>query len=133
MPFLSPKEAEIQANHGRKPVYVFSFAHPDPIKGSAYHSLETHYLQGHYATTPESAASDALTAQAIQEYWCNFVKTGNPNGPKAPQWRPYTAQDRSVLCFAEKPENIVEDENDLQRFAREFAVQQSEALIAKKG
>lgn len=40
----------------------------------------------------------------LEEYWANFAKTGDPNGPDAngspmPVWRPYTEKDRCEINF----------------------------------
>jgi para-nitrobenzyl esterase len=60
---------------------------PPPAKG-AVHSAEIEYAMGNLATnkvydwTPE----DYAVSRVMQEYFANFVKTGNPNGGKLPQW-----------------------------------------------
>ena len=43
-------------------------------------------------------------ARQICDYWCNFIKTGDPNGfdingNRLPEWRPYTDIDRSEMEF----------------------------------
>ena len=41
------------------------------------------------------------------DYWCNFIKTGDPNGfdingNKLPEWKPYTNDDRAEMEFTSK-------------------------------
>jgi len=43
--------------------------------------------------------ADRKTAEAANQYWTNFAKTGNPNAPGLPEWPSYTASNDSVLDF----------------------------------
>jgi para-nitrobenzyl esterase len=58
-----------------------------PAKG-AVHSAEIEYAMGNlrhnkvYAWTPD----DHKVSEIMQEYFANFIKTGNPNGAGLPQW-----------------------------------------------
>jgi para-nitrobenzyl esterase len=58
-----------------------------PAKG-AVHSAEIEYAMGNlstnkvYAWTPD----DYKVSRIMQEYFANFIKTGNPNGPGLPTW-----------------------------------------------
>ena len=121
--------AELQAADGRKPVYVFSFSHKDPASGIARHGLETQYLLGRQREIPNAAALDDEIAENVQEYWCNFIKYGDPNGAgkegvsgARPEWRPYSAEERNVLDIGDTMIAGPEDENELQQFVRSHAV-----------
>ncbi|MBY0504324.1 MAG: carboxylesterase family protein [Bryobacteraceae bacterium] len=65
-----------------------STAPSPPMAKGAVHSAEIEYALGNlatnkvYAWTPEDHQVSAL----MQEYFANFVKTGNPNGGKLPKW-----------------------------------------------
>ena len=90
------KWAELQSRTGR-PVYRYYYVHPrpaakDPVANpphpGAVHSSEIEYALGNLATnqvyvwTPQ----DDSVSSAIQAYFANFVKTGNPNGAGLPTW-----------------------------------------------
>lgn len=59
---------------------------PEPI--GAPHACEIEYCMGNlhlvtdYAWTPD----DYKVSETMQNYFANFIKTGNPNGDKLPQW-----------------------------------------------
>lgn len=118
--------AEMSAAAGRAPVYIYSFARKDPQRKAAYHGTDTKYLLGNYKAIPGVTEEDDAVANAMQEYWCNFIKTGNPNNPQAdrglPEWPPYTSQNRKVL-FIGYPVRVISDdvsENPLMKYTREL-------------
>jgi para-nitrobenzyl esterase len=60
---------------------------PPPARG-AVHSSEIEYVLGNlatnkvYAWTPDDYRVSAL----MEQYFANFIKTGNPNGANLPEW-----------------------------------------------
>lgn len=52
---------------------------------------------------------DEKTAQAANEYWANFAKTGNPNGAGLPEWPRYNAKQDMLLNFSEQGPVAVPD------------------------
>lgn len=70
------------------PGYLYHFAHDLP--GSAdgcFHSCELWYTFGTLGRCwrPMTGADEALSRQML-DYWTNFMKTGDPNGPGLPRW-----------------------------------------------
>lgn len=59
-----------------------------PAAKGAVHSAEIEYAMGNLASnkvydwTPE----DYKVSKVMQEYFANFIKNGNPNGPGLPNW-----------------------------------------------
>jgi para-nitrobenzyl esterase len=89
--FSTWRWANEQAKTGGKPVYRYYFerARPEakPARG-AVHSAEIEYALGNlplnkvYSWTPDDYAISTL----MQEYFANFIKKGDPNGPGLPVW-----------------------------------------------
>jgi len=74
-------------------------ANPRPAPRGAVHSAEIEYAMGNlnsnkvYAWTPE----DYKVSKVIQEYFANFIKTGNPNGKGLPNWPQFGANQRMII------------------------------------
>ena len=81
------KWTELQARTGGKPVYRYFYVQPRPGE-AAVHSAEIEYALGNLALNPRYAwtADDRATSKAMQGYFENFVKTGDPNGAGLPSW-----------------------------------------------
>src|SRR6185312_11433661 len=57
----------------------------------AFHAEESMFLSRKYWTSWNAQPHDAVFSDAINGYWTQFIKTGNPNGlslPAWPAWRP---------------------------------------------
>ncbi|WP_214073182.1 carboxylesterase family protein [Mucilaginibacter sp. dw_454] len=93
------KFIDMQGKTGHKPVYRYFFNKRRPIQANApagtvdhspgaAHASEIEYALGNlptnkvYAWTPD----DFKTSETMQNFFTNFVKTGNPNGPGLPTW-----------------------------------------------
>ena len=74
-------------------------ASPRPRSRGAVHSAEIEYAMGNldsnkvYAWTPE----DYKVSKLMQEYFANFIKTGNPNGPGLPPWPAFDKGQRITI------------------------------------
>ncbi len=70
-----------------------------PLSRGAVHSAEIEYAMGNldsnkvYAWTPE----DYKVSQVMQDYFVNFIKTGNPNGKGLPKWPKFAQGQRMIL------------------------------------
>lgn len=62
-------------------------------------------------------------ARQVSSYWCNFVKTGDPNGvdrigEKLPEWKPFDEEDEFTICFKDTPVRFDEGNAELKRFTQ---------------
>jgi para-nitrobenzyl esterase len=89
------------------PSFVYQFHRSIPGKGESelgsFHSLELPYVFGAlrnpvWAWLPFAKLDETLAA-AIQSYWTNFAKTGDPNGADVPRWLPYTGASEPYMEF----------------------------------
>ena len=87
---------------GGSPVYRYEFDQAPPMaagdKGEsrgAYHSAEIEFVFGALPSKNLPWSPDDMKLSDLMgNYWCNFAKTGNPNGPGLPEWPVYNADGR---------------------------------------
>ncbi len=103
--------ASIHAQTSGRPVYRYRYAHPrppahpasatdaagaqhPPARG-AVHSADIEYFMGTLDTNPVYAwgSADAALSQIMQQYYVNFVATGDPNGAGLTAWPPARPDD----------------------------------------
>jgi para-nitrobenzyl esterase len=78
------------------PTYFYDFDDTAASLLGAMHTAELKYLfilnLGGPPVGPDSlpATSQALAAQ-MRDYWTHFARSGNPNSPAAPEWRPISS------------------------------------------
>ena len=101
-----------QLRLGRRPAWLYHFTHVPPGAAMAHHSVEHHYV---FETLNGSArpytGADYDLALDLAAYWTNFVKHGDPNGPKfphgsteqVPRWTPFTREAPRALLIQPGP------------------------------
>jgi para-nitrobenzyl esterase len=74
------------------PVYEYVFTHIEPgpqsAKFKSFHSSEIPYVFDTLDKAPERkfSTTDRAISIELQNYWLNFVRTGDPNGTGLPTW-----------------------------------------------
>jgi para-nitrobenzyl esterase len=97
------KWADLQSKTGGKPVYRYMFScprppevgKPNPPAGKmpaamvgASHASEIEFAMGNLVSNKTYAwtADDYKVSSTMENYFANFIKTGNPNGKGLPKW-----------------------------------------------
>lgn len=96
-------------NDPSAPVASFGFINRAGISLGAYHGSELQYL---FKMTrlpgPQTAAQRRLSDQMMQ-YWANFAKTGDPNGPGLVAWPPYDTTTHQVLSLKPEGSTVIDN------------------------
>ena len=106
---LAPRSWALAELHNkRKPLYLYYFDRKMPgDTAGAYHSSELWYIFGTIdrcwrSMAKEFEVGDYALSRAMTDYWCNFAKTGDPNGPTVSVWKPYLEESPMTLILNEK-------------------------------
>jgi para-nitrobenzyl esterase len=103
--------------------WEYEFDRAIPPNPRVAHSADLPYVFGNLNPTGSMAGSyspaDRRLSGAIQGYWTNFAKTGNPNGPGLPAWKEYDALDRTYLDFTTEAD-LASRENERGPFTELF-------------
>lgn len=82
---------------------------PEPI--GAPHAAEIEYAMGNLHLVDDYAwkADDFMASETMQEYFANFIKTGNPNDGNLPEWPKADSND------SEPPVMIIDTESKMKK------------------
>jgi para-nitrobenzyl esterase len=84
--------------------YEYQFDHAAPGREAlgAVHGAEVPFVFGlPNANNARYGAADQEISAAIQQYWTNFAKTGNPNAAGLPQWPKFDPTARGYIEFTD--------------------------------
>jgi len=97
-----------RAANSRSKVYVYDFTHrmPGPVHDSwgSYHSSEIVYWTRNLDRLDRPwTSADRKVSDNLSGYWLNFIKTGQPNGPTLPEWKPFDRANQQIMDLGEHP------------------------------
>jgi len=110
-----------------------------PVEGGRRitpHSLDLPFMFDNVTKAPQmvgppTEATEAM-AHAMSESWLAFGRTGNPNNPAVPEWKPYDLESRSVMSF-DCPPAAESDPLGAERVAMEkYPTQQLEGVLHRR-
>jgi para-nitrobenzyl esterase len=89
---------------------------PEPV--GAPHACEIEYCMGNLHLIKEYAwtADDYKVSETMSNYFANFIKTGNPNGAKLPEWPAAKAGDSTPPVMILNTESKAEKAKDDARY-----------------
>ena len=100
----------LQSRTGHSKAYWYLFNHASPMPPGAmfsgrpatdmgsYHGGELVYIWNNlYLKDWPWTATDRNLGELMSSLWTTFAKTGNPNGPGAPEWPPYDLKNERLL------------------------------------
>ncbi|HZZ32217.1 MAG TPA: carboxylesterase family protein [Phenylobacterium sp.] len=89
------------------PTYEYRFSYVTASKRDRWTAGAPHFAEVPYVFDTLAAAyaggltpQDETMARAINAYWVNFAKTGDPNGPGLPLWPRYSPRQDVLMDFA---------------------------------
>ncbi|MGH8260571.1 MAG: carboxylesterase family protein [Steroidobacteraceae bacterium] len=76
---------------------------PQPWAGVT-HGAEIAYVFGNPAQQAmHFTETDRALSEAVETYWTDFAKRGDPNGDGLPHWQPFTARHPDAMHFRDTP------------------------------
>jgi para-nitrobenzyl esterase len=100
----------LQNKTGKSSVYLYHFERAVPNTKEqkpygAFHTGEVPYAYNNLSmSTRPWEKTDFELAETMSSFWANFAATGNPNGPKLPEWSPCSSKNLKAMILAEKTE-----------------------------
>ena len=116
---------QVHRQTGTSPVYAYQFNYSSPYLPAPVHASEVPFVFG--TLTPQPAAptvppgtQDRALSNQMMNYWVNFARTGNPNGPGLPCWPAYAINGSQVMLFGTTTQAVPESGTSGLRFLRSF-------------
>ena len=128
--------ARLQSQRGKNTAYVYYFDHRTPAspEGSNHGSEIAYVFRNLGGAGGPPRAEDIAVSDLLSNYWVNFAKSGDPNGPALPAWPAFSESAQQVMFIDSKAEaRPVPNIEQLKAFDSYFAWRREQAkLLAAK-
>ena len=99
------RAAETKANARQAPVYLYNFVWKAPVEGGIWRSPHTIDIPFAFGNTGKSHSLTGTGPEQLEvsrhlmAAFVAFARTGNPNNPRMPQWKPYDTTTRATMTI----------------------------------
>ncbi len=129
----------LQAKTGKSPAYAAYLAQPstrsfsgNPRRRGVAHADDILYLNGEFLQQPDKYPYEAALSEIMQQYWVNFIKTGNPNGKGLPYWPSFDDSKPTTMQFSNGASLIMRPNREQIDFIDRFYKAKREELESKR-
>ena len=97
--------AERKSKLGGAPAWLYEFTWKTPVLGGMLKTPHTMCIPFVFGTVETAAAfvgtgpEQTALMDTVMDTWLAFVRTGNPNNARLPDWQPYDADRRTTMIF----------------------------------
>jgi para-nitrobenzyl esterase len=118
------RAAEAKAAAGRAPVYLYTFGWRAPVDGGIWGAPHAIDIPFAFGTTDRATQllghgpEPAQVSQSLMAAFVAFARTGRPDNPRMPAWKPYDAVARASMVV-DLESRLVEDYRGADRRAAE--------------
>lgn len=97
--------AEAKANTKQAPVYLYNFVWNAPAEGGRWRAPHTIDIPFAFGNTDKSTSLNGTgpepmeVSRHLMAAFVAFARTGNPNNPRMPAWRPYDSETRATMTI----------------------------------
>jgi para-nitrobenzyl esterase len=96
--------SRLQTRNGKGKAFQYYFDyHPGSPDGGSGHGSDVPYAFQTLGGPTAPGEEDLKLSDMISDYWINFARTGDPNGPDLPEWPAFSEDDQKVMVFDEAP------------------------------
>ena len=125
------RQADLKAEQGGAPVYMYMFAWESPVLGGALRS--THCMEIPFVfnnadvhASMTGGGEDAMRlADRMSDAWLAFARTGNPNTPSLPKWPAYNAAEGATMIFDNKCDVWHNHDRELLEVVKKYVKERS--------
>ena len=125
------RQADLKAEQGGAPVYMYMFSWESPVLGGALRS--THCMEIPFVfnnadvhASMTGGGDDAMRlADRMSDAWLAFARTGNPNTPSLPKWPAYNAAEGATMIFDNKCDVWHNHDRELLEVVKKYAKERS--------